>query len=54
MSTGAPCPDMWNCFCFILMLSLPVITWIRFIVWMAIGFAIYFAYGYRRTSQLDV
>lgn len=41
-------------FCFILMLSLPVITWIRFIVWMAIGFAIYFAYGYRRTSQLDV
>jgi APA family basic amino acid/polyamine antiporter len=34
--------------CLLLMLSLPVITWIRFVVWMAAGFAVYFAYGYRR------
>lgn len=34
--------------CLLLMLSLPVITWIRFVVWMAAGIAVYFAYGYRR------
>ena len=38
-------------FCFILMLSLPLLTWIRFFVWLVVGFAIYFFYGYRH-SQL--
>lgn len=33
--------------CFILMLSLPIITWFRFVIWMAIGIAIYFCYGYK-------
>jgi APA family basic amino acid/polyamine antiporter len=37
--------------CFILMLSLPVITWFRFIIWMAVGVAIYFSYGYRHSNQ---
>ncbi|MDV7075805.1 amino acid permease [Gordonia amicalis] len=32
-----------------LMLNLSVETWIRFVVWMAFGVAVYFAYGYRRS-----
>ncbi len=31
--------------CLVLMLSLPVLTWIRFFVWLVIGLVIYFAYG---------
>jgi APA family basic amino acid/polyamine antiporter len=30
---------------FYLMLNLPAATWIRFVVWMAIGLGIYFLYG---------
>src|SRR5436853_2236621 len=30
--------------CFVLMLSLPVETWVRFFVWLIIGLAIYFLY----------
>lgn len=32
-----------------LMLNLSVETWIRFVVWMALGVAVYFAYGYRKS-----
>jgi len=33
-----------------LMLNLPAATWIRFLVWMVVGFAIYFAYSRRRST----
>jgi APA family basic amino acid/polyamine antiporter len=45
--------------CVWLMLNLPVETWLRFIVWMVIGFCIYFLYGAshsrlgRRTAEED-
>ncbi|MGH9452736.1 MAG: amino acid permease [Terriglobia bacterium] len=32
-------------FCLVLMASLPVETWLRFFVWLAIGLAIYFGYS---------
>ncbi|MEN3358394.1 MAG: basic amino acid/polyamine antiporter, family [Mycobacteriales bacterium] len=35
--------------CLWLMLNLPVDTWLRFVIWMAAGFAIYF--GYSRTHS---
>ncbi|MCL6478236.1 MAG: amino acid permease, partial [Peptococcaceae bacterium] len=34
-----------------LALNLPALTWIRFVIWIIIGLAVYFAYGYR-TSRL--
>jgi APA family basic amino acid/polyamine antiporter len=39
-------------FCVYLMLHLPAMTWWRFLVWLAIGFAIYFGYG-KKFSVLE-
>jgi len=36
--------------CLILMMSLPLQTWLRFFVWLAIGLSIYFVYGRRRSE----
>src|SRR5881398_2032313 len=36
--------------CLALMLSLPVMTWIRFVVWLAIGLVIYFLYSVRHSK----
>src|SRR5436189_1833924 len=35
--------------CIYVMLGLPLETWIRFAVWLAIGLALYFGYGYRHS-----
>jgi basic amino acid/polyamine antiporter, APA family len=34
--------------CFYLTLNLSIETWLRFLIWMVIGFAVYFLYGYRK------
>jgi APA family basic amino acid/polyamine antiporter len=36
-------------FCVILMLSLPIETWYRFVIWLVIGLVIYFFYGVRHS-----
>ncbi len=36
--------------CLLLMLSLPVLTWIRFFVWLVIGLTIYFLYGFSHSE----
>ncbi len=45
-------PIMGALSCLYLMTSLPMVTWIRFFVWMAIGLAIYFGYS-RFHSHVD-
>jgi APA family basic amino acid/polyamine antiporter len=36
--------------CLMLMFSLPVENWYRLVVWMVIGFALYFTYGYQHSA----
>jgi APA family basic amino acid/polyamine antiporter len=35
--------------CVFLTLNLSIETWLRFVIWMVLGFALYAAYGYRRS-----
>lgn len=39
------------CACVWLMLNLTALTWVRFGVWLVVGTAIYFGYGYRHSMQ---
>ncbi|MBV9295379.1 MAG: amino acid permease [Acidobacteriaceae bacterium] len=39
--------------CLLLMLGLPLETWIRFLVWLCIGLVIYFAYSRKRSTLYD-
>ena len=43
-------PLLGIAFCLYLMLSLPGFTWLRFLVWMLVGFGIYFSYSYRKSN----
>jgi basic amino acid/polyamine antiporter, APA family len=38
--------------CLILMMGLPLLTWIRFIVWLVIGLVVYFVYSRHQTEKL--
>jgi APA family basic amino acid/polyamine antiporter len=43
-------PIMGALICFVQMAALPVDTWLRLIIWMAIGFCIYFFYGVKHSK----
>ena len=43
-------PILGASICFIQMVSLPLDTWLRLIIWMAIGFCIYFFYGIKHSK----
>jgi APA family basic amino acid/polyamine antiporter len=42
-------PALGVLLCGALMLSLPVLTWVRFVIWLVIGLTIYFCYGTRHS-----
>jgi APA family basic amino acid/polyamine antiporter len=49
---GSPwLPMISIAFCLVLMLALPLETWVRFFVWLLIGLAIYFPFS-RKHSEL--
>ena len=47
---GPIIPALSVIFCFLLMAGLPIITWMRFLIWLAIGLVIYFLYSRHRSE----
>jgi APA family basic amino acid/polyamine antiporter len=47
---GSWMPMVSIAFCAVLMLALPLETWVRFFVWLAIGLAIYFPFGRKKSA----
>ncbi|MBK9132491.1 MAG: amino acid permease [Gammaproteobacteria bacterium] len=43
-------PLLGIAFCLYLMTSLPLVTWIRFVVWLALGMVVYFLYSMRHSA----
>jgi APA family basic amino acid/polyamine antiporter len=44
-------PLLGAAFCLVQMVALPLTTWIRLVIWLALGLLVYFGYG-RRNAQL--
>ncbi len=44
-------PIMGVIICLVQMTSLPLMTWLRLLIWMAIGIGVYFAYGIKHSTQ---
>jgi len=44
------CPALGALICFVQMLGLPGSAWERLLIWLVIGFSIYFLYGRRRAA----
>jgi APA family basic amino acid/polyamine antiporter len=38
--------------CLYLMTGLPAVTWLRLLIWLALGLAIYFIYGRRAADNM--
>jgi APA family basic amino acid/polyamine antiporter len=36
--------------CLVLMMGLPLLTWVRFVLWLAVGLAIYFPFGRKKSA----
>ncbi|HEV2462627.1 MAG TPA: amino acid permease [Acidobacteriaceae bacterium] len=47
---GPVLPVLSIIFCVLLMAGLPIITWLRFFIWLAIGLVIYFLYSRKRSE----
>jgi APA family basic amino acid/polyamine antiporter len=47
---GPVIPVLSIIFCLLLMSGLPIITWFRFVIWLAIGLVIYFLYSRHRSE----
>jgi APA family basic amino acid/polyamine antiporter len=47
---GIAAPILSVLFCFLLMAGLPILTWLRFFGWLAIGLGIYFMYSRHRSE----
>ena len=47
---GPIIPSLSVIFCFLLMAGLPIITWLRFLIWLVIGLVIYFFYSRHRSE----
>jgi len=45
-------PILGTLFCLAQMVSLPVQTWVRLVIWLAIGMVIYFSYGRKRAAAV--